>query len=89
MLLGLGAAWLIMFIYVVLITLRERKLRKELDRVRRMVESVRATPNRSARVALAATLGAYESPRRLLSVQLFAPPPKSARSPCATPWISR
>ena len=40
MLLGLGAAWLIMFIYVVLITLRERKLRKELDRVRRMVEVV-------------------------------------------------
>ena len=39
MLLGLGAAWLIMFIYVVLITLRERKLRKELDRVRRMVEN--------------------------------------------------
>jgi len=38
MLLGLGAAWLIMFIYVVLITLRERKLHKELDRVRRMVE---------------------------------------------------
>jgi K+-sensing histidine kinase KdpD len=38
MLLGLGAAWLIMFTYVVLITLRERKLRKELDRVRRMVE---------------------------------------------------
>ena len=38
MLLGLGAAWMIMFIYVVLITLRERKLRKELDRVRRMVE---------------------------------------------------
>lgn len=39
MLLGLGAAWLIMFAYVVLITLRERKLRKELDRVRRMVEN--------------------------------------------------
>jgi hypothetical protein len=39
MLLGLGAAWLIMFIYVVLITMRERKLRKELDRVRRMVEN--------------------------------------------------
>jgi hypothetical protein len=39
MLLGLGAAWMIMFIYVVLITLRERKLRKELDRVRRMVEN--------------------------------------------------
>jgi hypothetical protein len=27
-----------MFLYVVLITLRERRLRKELDRVRRMVE---------------------------------------------------
>jgi hypothetical protein len=39
MLLGLGAAWLIMFLYVVLITLRERKLRKELDRVRKMVET--------------------------------------------------
>ena len=39
MLLGLGAAWLIMFAYVVLITLRERKLRKELDRVRKMVET--------------------------------------------------
>ena len=39
MLLGLVSAWLIMFIYVVLITLRERKLRKELDRVRRMVEN--------------------------------------------------
>jgi hypothetical protein len=38
MLMGLGAAWLIMFLYVVLITLRERKLRKELDRVRKMVE---------------------------------------------------
>ena len=39
MLLGLGAAWLIIFLYVVLITLRERKLRKELDRVRKMVET--------------------------------------------------
>jgi uncharacterized membrane protein YciS (DUF1049 family) len=39
MLLGLTAAWIIMMIYVVLITLRERKLRKELDRVRRMVEN--------------------------------------------------
>jgi hypothetical protein len=39
MLLGLTAAWVIMMIYVVLITLRERKLRKELDRVRRMVEN--------------------------------------------------
>ena len=39
MLLGLTAAWIIMMIYVVLITLRERKLRQELDRVRRMVEN--------------------------------------------------
>lgn len=39
MLFGLTAAWLIMIVYVVLITLRERKLRKELDRVRRMVEN--------------------------------------------------
>jgi len=47
MLLGLGAAWLIMFIYVVLITLRERKLRKELDRVRRMVETSSTEPRNS------------------------------------------
>ena len=38
MLFGLATAWLIMFAYVVLINLRERKLRKELDRVRKMVE---------------------------------------------------
>lgn len=35
---GFLAAWLIVVIYVVLLTLRERKLRRELDRVRRMVE---------------------------------------------------
>ena len=44
MLLGLGAAWLIMFLYVVLITLRERRLKKELDRVRRMVETSNTEP---------------------------------------------
>jgi hypothetical protein len=38
MLYGLLAAWLIVLGYVVLLTLRERKLRRELDRVRRMVE---------------------------------------------------
>jgi CcmD family protein len=38
MIYGLVAAWLIVLGYVVLLALRERKLRKELDRVRRMVE---------------------------------------------------
>jgi hypothetical protein len=35
---GLTAAWLIVVAYVVLLALRERKLRLELDRVRKMVE---------------------------------------------------
>ena len=35
---GLSAAWLIVVAYVVLLALRERKLRLELDRVRKMVE---------------------------------------------------
>lgn len=35
---GLMAAWLIVTLYVVLLGLRESKLRRELDRVRRMVE---------------------------------------------------
>ena len=35
---GLGAAWLLVTGYVVSIVLRERRLRNELDRVRRMVE---------------------------------------------------
>jgi len=35
---GFTAAWLIVFIYVLLLALREARLRKELDRVRRMVE---------------------------------------------------
>jgi CcmD family protein len=35
---GLIAAWLIVTIYVILLGLRENKLRKELDRVRQMVE---------------------------------------------------
>jgi CcmD family protein len=36
---GFLAAWLIVTGYVVSIGMRERKLRKELDRVRRMVEN--------------------------------------------------
>jgi hypothetical protein len=32
------AAWLIVTVYVILIGLRESKLRRELDRVRQMVE---------------------------------------------------
>lgn len=35
---GLGAVWLIITGYVVSLAIRERNLRKELDRVRRMVE---------------------------------------------------
>ena len=35
---GFLAAWLIVIIYVISIALRERKLRQELDRVKRMVE---------------------------------------------------
>jgi CcmD family protein len=35
---GLLAAWLIVVIYVVLLALRERRLKRELDRLRQMVE---------------------------------------------------
>jgi CcmD family protein len=35
---GFVVAWLIVLLYVLSITLREQKLRKELDRVKRMVE---------------------------------------------------
>jgi CcmD family protein len=35
---GFTAAWLIIILYVVLLAMREGKLRRELDRVRRMVE---------------------------------------------------
>ncbi|PYT14710.1 MAG: hypothetical protein DMG59_16170 [Acidobacteria bacterium] len=34
---GFLAAWLIVVVYVVLLALRERKLRRELDRVRKML----------------------------------------------------
>ena len=35
---GFTAAWLIIIVYVISIALREKKLRQELDRVKRMVE---------------------------------------------------
>ena len=38
---GFLAAWLIVVVYVVLLALRERRLRRELDRVRKMVEKPR------------------------------------------------
>ena len=36
---GFMAAWIIIVVYVITIVMRERKLRRELDRVRRMVET--------------------------------------------------
>jgi CcmD family protein len=38
MFLGFTVAWLIIIVYVISIALREKKLREELDRVKRMVE---------------------------------------------------
>jgi CcmD family protein len=38
MFLGFTAAWLIIIVYVISIALREKNLRQELDRVKRMVE---------------------------------------------------
>jgi CcmD family protein len=35
---GFSAAWLIVVAYVVLLAMRERRLYRELDRVRKMVE---------------------------------------------------
>jgi CcmD family protein len=35
---GFTVAWMIVIVYVILIALREKKLRQELDRVKRMVE---------------------------------------------------
>ncbi len=35
---GFTAAWVIMLAYVLTIVMRERRLKRELDRVRRMVE---------------------------------------------------
>lgn len=35
---GFLAAWLIVIVYIISIAMRERKLRQELDRVKRLVE---------------------------------------------------
>ena len=35
---GFTVAWLVILVYVISIALREKKLRQELDRVKRMVE---------------------------------------------------
>ena len=41
---GFTVAWLIIIVYVISIALREKKLRQELDRVKRMVEEGEGTP---------------------------------------------
>ena len=41
--LGFTVAWLIVIVYVISIALREKKLRQELDRVKRMVEEGEGT----------------------------------------------
>jgi CcmD family protein len=43
MFLGFTVAWLIIIVYVISIALREKKLRQELDRVKRMVEEGEST----------------------------------------------
>ena len=43
MFLGFTVAWLIVIVYVISIALREKKLRQELDRVKRMVEEGEST----------------------------------------------
>jgi CcmD family protein len=40
---GFTVAWLIIIVYVISIALREKKLRQELDRVKRMVEEGEST----------------------------------------------
>jgi hypothetical protein len=43
---GFLAAWMVLIIYVIWIALRERKLRDELERVRRMVDEREREPKR-------------------------------------------
>jgi CcmD family protein len=40
---GFTVAWLIVIVYVISIALREKKLRQELDRVKKMVEEGEST----------------------------------------------
>ncbi len=44
---GFTAAWLIVIVYVISIASRERKLRQELDRVKRLVEEREADQKQS------------------------------------------
>jgi len=41
---GFTVAWLIVIVYVISIAVREKRLRQELDRVKRMVEEGEGTP---------------------------------------------
>lgn len=43
---GFLAAWMVVIIYVIWIALRERKLRDELERVKRMVEERESEPRK-------------------------------------------
>ena len=43
---GFLAAWLVVILYVISIALRERRLRAELDRVKRMVDDREHEPKR-------------------------------------------
>jgi len=43
MFLGFTVAWLIVMVFVISIALREKKLRQELDRVKRMIEEGEST----------------------------------------------
>lgn len=45
---GFLAAWLIVIVYVISIAMRERKLRQELDRVKRLVEQREVEPKRES-----------------------------------------
>ena len=45
---GFLAAWLIVIVYVISIAARERKLRQELDRVKRLVEEREVEQKRGA-----------------------------------------
>jgi CcmD family protein len=40
---GFTVAWLIIIVYVISIALREKKLRQELDRVKKMIEEGEST----------------------------------------------
>ena len=43
---GFLAAWMVLIIYVIYIALRERKLRDELERVKRMVDEREREPRK-------------------------------------------